>query len=262
MPTRMPALFVSHGAPTLPFENNASRAFLSELGRTLARPRAILVVSAHWQTRAPRVTTIARPETIHDFYGFPQSLYDVRYPAPGAPVLAETVIGLLNTRDFQARADGTRGLDHGAWSPLMLMFPAADIPTIQLSLQLGQGPHHHFALGRALAPLREQGVLILASGGAVHNLAVWQKDCTAVPAPARRFESWLVDQVEGNNREALLQFRTHPDAAWAHPTDEHLLPLFVAMGAGGQGQTHHRAFLHNGLAMTAFAFTEPGTGFR
>ncbi|MBO1321901.1 dioxygenase [Acanthopleuribacter pedis] len=171
-------------------------------------------------TDLPRVTTIARPETIHDFYGFPQSLYDVRYPAPGAPELAETVIGLLNKNDFQARADKTRGFDHGAWSPLMLMFAAADIPTIQLSLKLGQGPHHHFALGRALAPPREQGVLILASGGAVHNLAVWQKDRT--PFPRRRAASnpgWSTKSKETTAKPCSISEPTRTRPGRTQPTN-------------------------------------------
>lgn len=255
MSTMLPVLFLSHGAPSLPFEDNPSRRFLADLGESFAKPRAVVVVSAHWQTREVRVTGSAEPATIHDFYGFDQALYAMQYRAPGAPELAAAIRTRLSEAGFAAAVDDTRGLDHGVWSPLHLMLPDADVPTLQVSLQLGQGPQHHFELGRALADLRREGVLVIGSGGAVHNLGVLEFNSTRVPAPAARFDDWLVARVLAEDHGALFAYRqAQGDAAWAHPSEEHLLPLFVAMGAGGRPKCLHRAFQHGGLAMTAFAF--------
>ncbi len=255
MSAKCPALFLSHGAPTLPCEDNSSRRFLADLAISFAKPRAVVVVSAHWQTRDVRVTGSAAPATIHDFYGFDKKLYAMHYRAPGAPRLAAELRDILAVAGFAATVDETRGLDHGVWSPLHIMLPAAEVPTLQVSLQLGEGPQHHFGLGRALAALRDQGVLVIGSGGAVHNLGVLEFDSARVPAPAQRFDDWLVDRVLAEDHAALFAYRQEQgDAVWAHPCEEHLLPLFVAMGAGGRPECLHRAFLHGGLAMTAFAF--------
>jgi 4,5-DOPA dioxygenase extradiol len=170
MTVRQPAIFISHGSPTLPLERSAAVEFLRQLGPMLGRPEAILAVSAHWDTARPAVSTAKEPETIYDFYGFPPELYRLRYPAPGAPKLAERAAALLETRGLRTDIDPERGLDHGAWTSLMLMYPKADIPVTQLSIQSRLGPGHHVRLGEALRPLRDEGVLILASGGATHNL--------------------------------------------------------------------------------------------
>ena len=167
---RQPAIFVSHGSPTLPLERGEAVDFLRELGPALGRPGAILVVSAHWDTARPAVSAAEHPETIYDFYGFPPELYRLRYPAPGAPGLAKRAAGLLADAGMQPQVDPQRGLDHGAWTSLMLMYPKADIPVTQLSIQTPLGPGHHVRLGEALRPLRDEGVLIFASGGATHNL--------------------------------------------------------------------------------------------
>ena len=159
-----PSVFVSHGPPTMVVDDVAVRGFLGELGRGLGRPAAVLCVSAHWDTAAPCIGSAARPETIHDFYGFPAELYDLRYPAPGAPELAARTLTLLAEAGIEARLDPGRGLDHGAWEPLMLMYPEADVPVAQLSIQSTAGAAAHLALGRALAPLRRDGVLVLGSG--------------------------------------------------------------------------------------------------
>src|SRR5262249_48357910 len=160
----MPTLFVSHGSPTLILENAPARAFLASLGSQLPRPTAIVAVSAHWDTDLPAVSLAHKPATIHDFYGFPEALYRLRYEAPGAPQLAERVARLTG-----AAHDPHRGLDHGAWVPAMLAWPSADIPIFQLSIQPQESPAHHLALGRKLAPLREEGVLVMGSGSATHN---------------------------------------------------------------------------------------------
>ena len=233
--------------------SNPAHAFIKNLGATLPRPQAILVVSAHWDTTTPRVTGADRLDTIHDFYGFPEPLYALRYPASGKRTLAEQAVSLLNPA---ASMDETRGLDHGAWVPLLLMYPQADIPVVQLSLQTSLGPAHHLKLGQALAPLREQGVLIIASGGATHNLREYFH-ATGKHRPYEDFSAWLLDVLARADHEALLDYRQRaPQAARNHPTEEHFLPLFAAMGAGGR----HAARLHHSfdrtLCMDAFAFQD------
>jgi 4,5-DOPA dioxygenase extradiol len=253
---RIPPVFVSHGAPTLVLEDLPARDFLTGLGRDLPRPKAILCVSAHWETADPAVSTAERPETIHDFYGFPQELYRLRYPAPGAPELAREAAALLRKAGFVCGEDPNRGLDHGAWSPLILVYPEADIPVTQLSIQPGRGPEHHLAVGRALAPLPDRQVLILASGGAVHNLRQFRVDRHNPADWAIAFEDWLTERLAAGDAAALAKYEGMSEGAKAHPTDDHFLPLFVALGAAGQdarGRALHRSFAHGSLAMSAYA---------
>jgi len=254
---RLPALFVSHGAPTLPLEDIPARRFLADLGAALPRPRAIVAVSAHWLTDRPAVSAATRPETIHDFYGFPEQLYELRYPAPGDTALAGRVQELVSAAGLDAEVDADRGLDHGAWVPLMLMYPEADVPVIQLSLQPHRGAGHHLRLGAALAPLRDEGVLILGSGGATHNLRELRGSRAEDPLAdyAGRFAQWLSDAVERGDREALANYRAlAPDAARNHPSEEHLLPLHVAAGAGVRGERIHHSASYGILAMDAYRF--------
>ena len=228
----MPSVFLSHGSPTLILENLPARDFLASLGSMLPRPKAIIAVSAHWNTERPAVSTAERPETIHDFYGFPEALYRLTYPAPGAPDLARRVGELIPGLVI----DESQGLDHGAWNPLLLVYPEADIPVAQLSVQLAAGPAHHLELGRKLAPLREEGVLILASGGAVHNLRQFQIDNQKPADWAIAFDDWLSDRIAAGDAEALVDYKTlRPEARLVHPREEHFLPLFVALGAGLEG---------------------------
>lgn len=253
----LPALFLSHGSPMLVFEDIPARHFIAGVGRELERPQAILCISAHWETERPAVSAVAAPETIHDFYGFPDDLYKLQYPAPGAPRLARRVVELLDEAGIEGVVDPDRGLDHGAWNPLLLIYPQADVPVTQLSIQAQLDPVHHAKIGRALRPLRRQGVLVLASGGAVHNLRQFHID-REQPAPwAVSFDDWLADRIAAGDEEALLAYRQNrPDGRLAHPRDEHLLPLFVAMGAGGgvAGRPLHRSFAHGSLSMAAFAW--------
>jgi 4,5-DOPA dioxygenase extradiol len=259
MTDSLPSVFVSHGAPTLPFEEVPARRFLEDLGRDLGRPEAVLCVSAHWQSALPALSLAEAPETIHDFYGFPQALYEINYPAPGAPDLARRAAALLAEAGLGATLVEERGLDHGAWVPLRLMYPEARTPVTQLSVTRG-GPADHLALGRALAPLRAEGVLILGSGGAVHNLGEWRDGETGVPDWARAFDDWLASTVETGAVDELTLYRAGaPQSERAHPTEEHFLPLFVALGAGesaggGRGRVLHRSFAPGGLSMAAFAF--------
>lgn len=260
MAKALPSVFVSHGAPTLPLEKIPARAFLAGLGRELGRPRAVLCVSAHWESDQPVLSLAEAPETIHDFYGFPQALYELDYPAPGAPELARRTAKLLATAGVEAALVEDRGLDHGAWVPLMLMYPEAEVPVTQLAVQTEHGPAAHLALGRALAPLRQEGVLILGSGGAVHNLGEWRAGDSAVPDWAQAFDDWLVDHIETGDLAALTDYRSQAtEGPRAHPTEEHFLPLFVALGAGATtdgagGRVLHRSFAPGGLSMAAFAF--------
>ncbi len=250
----LPAVFVSHGSPTLPFDDVPARDFLRGLGARLGIPKAVLVASAHWDTPSPAVNSVARNDTIHDFYGFPKPLYGLRYDAPGAPALAGRAASLL--AGTGASIDSARGLDHGAWVPLMLMYPQADIPVLQLSVQSGAGASHHLALGRALAPLREDGVLILGSGGFVHNLRSIDWNGGAEPEWSRAFAKWLHENVVARNEAALADYRSRaPFAAQAHPTEEHLVPLFVAYGAGGAAvERLHSSATFGSLRMDAYSF--------
>jgi 4,5-DOPA dioxygenase extradiol len=253
----LPSVFVSHGAPTLAFEKNDTVEFLRGLGRELGRPRAILCVSAHWATSAPTLSAAERPETIHDFGGFPEELYRVRYDAPGAPQLAARAAELLAASGLESEVSRERGLDHGAWVPLSLMYPERDVPVTQLSVQPRAGAGRHFRVGQALAPLRREGVLILSTGGATHNLSQIGRGEHA-PEWAARFDEWLDERIRRGAYEELLEYRgLAPHAELAHPTDEHLLPLFVAAGAGGAGAPGrglHRGWTHGSLSMSAYAF--------
>jgi 4,5-DOPA dioxygenase extradiol len=258
---RQPALFVSHGAPTLLIEDSPARSFLGDLARTLPKPRAILAASAHWLTAAPEVSGTAAPETIHDFGGFPAALYRCRYPAPGAPELAATVKARLDTAGLGARIDERRGLDHGAWVPLTLMYPDAGIPVAQLAIQPRLGPAHHLALGAALADLRDQGVLVLASGSIGHNLGEvrWSApagEADASPSWVTGFADWIAEAATQGRVEELLAYRSRaPFAERNHPTDEHLLPLFVTLGMAGAGETLrriHASATYGVIAMDAY----------
>ena len=234
---RFPAVFLSHGAPTLAVEDVSDTRAWAALARELPRPREILVISAHWDTPDPVVSGAPRPETIHDFFGFPRELYLQQYPAPGAPGLAERVCQRLQVAGLGCQVDPGRGLDHGAWVPLKWMYPDADIPATQLSVQSHLGTRHHHALGRAIADLRDEEVLVLASGGIVHNLREleWHMRGSKEPTEwARLFNEWIATHVERGALDELVDYRRQaPSAARSHPTEEHFDPFFVAMGAGG-----------------------------
>jgi 4,5-DOPA dioxygenase extradiol len=252
----LPVLFLSHGSPMHALHAGAAGEAWSALAAKLPRPRAILIASAHWETDVPELTGAAGPETIHDFYGFPQPLYQIRYPAPGAPEVAARAQALLEKAGFTATVDAHRGLDHGAWSPLLHMYPDAGIPVVQISVQTALGPRHHVALGRALAPLSEDGILIIGSGHMTHNLRDRRAD-TAQPLPyAVEFQAWVDAQIRAHNLDALTEYRTRsPHGVRAHPTDEHFLPLFVALGAAAPAYQVERVYdgIETGaLAMDAY----------
>jgi len=255
-----PALFLSHGSPMMALEPSPARDFLSELGPALGRPDAILVASAHWETEDPKLNAAAVNTTIHDFYGFPPALHATQYPAPGAPQLAERVAVLLNQAGLAASVDRERGLDHGAWVPLTLMYPAHDIPVLQLSLQSRLGPEHHLKLGQAVAVLRAENVLMIGSGSFTHNLGRLRRGTLDAPPPAdvAAFSDWIHDALVQHRTDELLAYRRKaPYAALQHPTEEHLLPLFVAVGAGGENAAArrlHASTTYSALRMDAYAF--------
>lgn len=256
----LPSLFLSHGAPTLPLTDTPARTFLEQIAATLPRPTAILVVSAHWETEQPTVNAVDWNETIHDFYGFLRPLYDMRYPAPGSPQLAAHVADLLDAAGFAAKIDRRRGLDHGAWVPLLLMYPQADIPVLQLSVQPHLGPEHHLRIGRALARLRQDGVLIVASGSFTHDLSEFRGHGPNDPAPAwvNDFAEWFDGALQEHRSGDLIAYRRlAPFAAKNHPTEEHLLPLYVALGAAGEHASveHlHASATYGVLRMDVYAF--------
>ncbi|HYE00775.1 MAG TPA: class III extradiol ring-cleavage dioxygenase [Alphaproteobacteria bacterium] len=256
--TAMPSLFLSHGAPTLALSDSPARHFLAGLGAEIGRPRAVVVATAHWEAAAPAVGGAAAPETVHDFHGFPPELYAVRYPAPGAPDLAAAVAARLAAAGLPAAVDPRRGLDHGVWVPLSLMYPAADVPVVPLSVQSGLGAEHHLRLGAALAGLRDEGVLVVGSGSLTHNLREFRGRAEDAPPPdwVAGFADWVAAAVAGDRRDDLAAWeRLAPGAARNHPTPEHLLPLFVALGAGrGPGRRLHASHSFGILAMDVYAW--------
>jgi 4,5-DOPA dioxygenase extradiol len=261
MTAAQPVLFVPHGAPTFALRPGAAGAALVAAAQALARPRAIVIVSAHWDTAMPTVGFADRPETLYDFWGFPEELYTLRYPATGCREAAQEVVAAIEVAGLPVQRDERRGLDHGAWIPLRLMFPDVDIPVIPLSIQSRGGPEAAWRLGRALAPLAARGFLVIGSGNLTHNLGDFQRAGRSggqTPAYVREFADWIADRLAGRDLPALLDYRRQaPGAVQAHPTDEHLLPLYVALGAAGDPARIER--FHAGiddyvLAMDAYAF--------
>ena len=257
----LPSLFVPHGAPTFALWPGAAGAALANIANTIDRPRAIVIVSAHWEAPVPTVGTADRLDTIHDFWGFPEALYALRYPATGCREAAEEVAQAIATAGLPVARDATRGLDHGAWVPLRLMFPDADIPVVPLSLQSHGGPEAALALGQALAPLTARGFLVIGSGSVTHNLRDYQlagRNGGQTPAYVRAFADWLADHVKALDWPALLDYRRQtPHGVQAHPSEEHLLPFYVALGAAGPQPTVER--FHAGIddfviAMDAYQF--------
>lgn len=258
MTDRLPALFISHGAPTLVLEDSPSRHFIAQLGTELPRPRAIVIVSAHWETRGLVINHNSRPETIHDFYGFPEALYRLSYPARTDAQLCARLHELFAAAGLPAQSTEQRGLDHGAWTPLMLMYPQADIPIVNLSLPHQASAAELMRIGEALRPLREEGVLIIASGSYTHNLRALAPEGSA-PAPwALAFRDWLDQRLLNGEQQALADWlQQAPYPRHNHPSDEHIAPLWIALGAGGAGATAsklHDDWRMGNLSMACWRF--------
>ncbi|MDR3371950.1 class III extradiol ring-cleavage dioxygenase [Rhodoferax sp.] len=259
--SKAPVLFISHGAPTFAIEPGILGPALQQLGQQLPSLKAVLIVSPHWQTNRVTVMSTVTPETVHDFGGFPASLYRLQYPAAGHPDLAEEAAALLTASGLATQLDERRGLDHGAWVPLMHLLPQANLPVFQVSMPFNLTTHQALQMGQALAPLREQGVLIVASGSMTHNLYEVRQPASAALAYAQEFASWIKTAVLANAVSALIDYRSEaPHAERAHPTQEHFLPLLVALGAQGDGdaiQFLEGGITHGVLSMDSYAWGMP-----
>jgi 4,5-DOPA dioxygenase extradiol len=257
-----PTLFLSHGSPMLALEDSPARAFLQSYGKVLGKPRAIVIASAHFETSRPSVNGDDRPSMIYDFRGFPNALYRIAYPAPGDPLAAVKVAGLLEAAGFAPAVIRDRGYDHGTWVPLSLLYPAADIPVVQLSVQPQLGAAHHFSVGRALASLKDEDILVIGSGTASHNLHEFFRGNYPSDAPTpdwvNAFDAWVHAKAEAGAAEDLVNYRDRaPFARENHPTEEHFLPFHVALGAAGEGargELVHSSHDHGVLTMDAYAF--------
>jgi 4,5-DOPA dioxygenase extradiol len=250
-----PSIFVSHGAPSLRLEPSPTRTFLEEFGAGMERVRAVVCATAHWESARPLVSLAPRPSMIYDFSGFPEELNHVRYAAPGDPALGRRIIELLRNAVIEASGDASRGFDHGVWSPLGLMFPDATVPVVSISVQPHSDAAHHLQIGRALRPLCAEGVLVLGSGSTTHNL---REAGRKTPAHAVAFETWVCNAVADGRTEELEHWeQLAPEAKRNHPSPEHFLPLFVALGAapdGAKGRVLNRHFEYGALSMAAFVW--------
>ena len=234
---KAPTCFISHGAPSFAIEQDELSDYLANLGQSLKSVKAILIVSPHWQTQQLEVMTTSKPATIHDFYGFPEALYSLQYPASGDPSLARQVIELLEKYGIKALENPSQGYDHGAWVPLLHLLPEHQLPVFEVSLPINFNPQMTFDLGKALASLREEGVMIIGSGGLTHNLYELQPKESKPAAYIQEFVSWMDDKVKSRDFEQLVNYRTlAPHSKRAHPTDEHLLPLYVALGCSDSNE--------------------------
>lgn len=262
----LPTYFISHGGGPWPWmkhemagQYDRLEAALREMPRQLgATPRAMLMVSAHWEERAFTVMTHPKPPMIYDYGGFPGYTYHIQYPAPGAPQVAQRVVALLEAAGIGVEVDAERGFDHGLYAPMVVMYPNADMPVLQLSLKRGLDPREHLALGRALAPLRDEGILVVGSGLSWHNLRMFGP---AAREPSAAFDDWLQRSLSGSDPDqrtaALVAWEQAPAARQAHPREEHLLPLMVAVGAAEQDvatRVYHEQDFFGGISVSNYMF--------
>jgi 4,5-DOPA dioxygenase extradiol len=249
----MPVVFIGHGSPMNALEENEYTQGWRNLAADIGKPSAILSVSAHWYTGSTGICALEKPRVIHDFYGFPKALYALDYPAPGAPAFANQTISLLNGKAVE---DNTWGLDHGTWCPLLFMYPDADIPVFQMSINKNISPEDHFALGRALQPLREQNVLILGSGNIVHNLALLDMEMLGGFDWSYAFDDAIHSAVEKRSTDDVINYgRAGESARNAFFTPEHFYPLLYTLGAAGENytvKTFNRSCTAGSLSMTSY----------
>ncbi len=250
----LPGLFISHGSPMLALNPEQVGPALNRLSLNLPKPQAIVVMSAHWESQALEVSTAVRPETWHDFRGFPPELYEMRYPAPGDPQFAEEILHLLAEAHLTAHANSTRPRDHGVWMPLLHMYPEADIPVVEISLPMNMNADEIYKIGQALAPLREKQILLIGSGSITHNLRElsWNGDNNNVPEWASTFRNYVVNKLTHSDYDAVLDWSNIPFVQRNHPTIEHFAPLFFAMGTGTRFSVIHSSFSMGALGMDMY----------
>lgn len=250
---RLPALFISHGAPTLAIEQSATTSALARIGQNLPKPRAIVIMSAHWLSAKLEISSNPQPKTWHDFSGFDPELYDLQYPASGHALLAESLTQQLNARGIACSVNPLRVCDHGVWAPLRHLYPEADVPIVQISLPQYYDSHACYQLGAQLAHLRNEQILVIGSGNITHNLQAlrWQAD--SVDHTAKDFKHWLLQQLK-TDIPAALDWQQYPDYQNIHPSNEHLLPLFFALGAGQRVSVVHQSMAHHSLGMDIYRF--------
>lgn len=251
----LPGLFISHGSPMLALNPEQVGPALTRLSVNLPRPRAIIVMSAHWESDVLEVSRAIRPETWHDFRGFPEALYHIRYPAPGSPDLAEAIIQHLAQSDIAAHANSTRPRDHGVWMPLLHMYPEANIPVVEISLPRHFSAQQIYQLGQSLAHFREQQILLIGSGSITHNLAelTWN-DHSPTPLWATTFSQTIISALKNANYDQVLDWKNLPYIQRNHPTIEHLVPLFFSMGTGHRFSLVHSSFTMGALGMDIYRF--------
>ncbi|AOA57809.1 dioxygenase family protein [Acinetobacter larvae] len=252
----LPGLFISHGSPMLAIDPEQVGPALHRLSTNLPRPKAIVVMSSHWESNAFEISSHSRPETWHDFRGFPEPLYQIRYPAPGSPALAEQMIQLFSSYDFVLHPNSTRPRDHGVWVPLLHMYPDADIPVLELSLPRQATAEQLFEIGQIIAPLRQQQILIIGSGSITHNLSElsWQDPNAQVPSWASDFRNYVAYHLKHGLYEKVLAWQSIPEVQRNHPSLEHLAPLFFAMGTGSISSIVHSSFSMGALGMDIYRF--------
>jgi len=251
--SKLPALFISHGAPTLAIEQSATTSALARIGQNLPKPRAIVIMSAHWQSAKLEISSNPQPKTWHDFSGFSPELYDIQYPAIGQPALAETLAQQLTARGITCSVNPVRACDHGVWAPLSHLYPEADVPIVQISL-----PQHYdsiacYQLGAQLAHLRDEQILVIGSGNITHNLQALRWEADSIDQAAKTFKQWLLQQLKIDIPTAL-DWQQYPDYKDIHPSDEHLLPLFFALGNGQRVSVVHQSMAHHSLGMDIYRF--------
>jgi 4,5-DOPA dioxygenase extradiol len=252
-----PVLFVSHGSPMIGIESDGFTMALENLGKKIPPPHAIVIVSAHWESDdLIFVTASKKPSLIYDFGGFPDALYQLTYPCPGDPVLAAEIVSLLNAADLPSALEPNRGLDHGVWIPLRRLFPKADIPVVQISLPMPRQPIDVFKMGQTLVPLRSRGILLVGSGGIVHNLRRlhFGDKTAAVDSWAGDFNSWVKEKIQNRNNEALFSYKNQSQATLAVPESEHFDPIFFVLGAADKAPINwvFDEFHYGNLSMGTF----------
>lgn len=252
----LPGLFISHGSPMLAINPEQVGPALHRLGLNLPTPQAIVVMSAHWESQSLEVNTGVRPMTWHDFRGFPSTLYDMRYDAPGEPALAEFILQLFAEAHINAHANSTRPRDHGVWMPLLHMYPDAEIPVVEISLPMHLNADEIYQIGKVLSILRQQQILLIGSGSITHNLSqlAWDGQHTPTPTWAATFRNYVVSHLSHSDYDAILDWSNIPYLAENHPTLEHFAPLFFAMGTGQRFSVVHSSFSMGALGMDIYRF--------